>query len=135
MMVWTLFLAAVGFALLVVALITGSVLWAWICIGVCVAGAFVLLASVLWARPVDDDVEEPVTASAEHQSPAAAAPPGPEAHQAAVEPHREPDDEAGDGPPTDPAIPRYPEGPNEITQELGPFPTRAERRRSIRHRK
>ncbi|MEV0948767.1 hypothetical protein [Rhodococcus sp. NPDC049939] len=47
MLVMTLALAAVGFALLVVALTTGSVIWAWGCIVVCVAGAVLLLVSAL----------------------------------------------------------------------------------------
>ncbi|MFF0817056.1 hypothetical protein ACFYVR_18135 [Rhodococcus sp. NPDC003318] len=47
MLILTLALAAVGFALLVVALMTGSVVWAWGCIVVCVIGAVVLLVSSL----------------------------------------------------------------------------------------
>lgn len=47
MLVVTLVLAAVGFGLLVVALMTGSVAWAWACIVVCVVGAVLLLVSVL----------------------------------------------------------------------------------------
>ncbi len=59
-MVLTLALAAAGFALLVTALITGSVIWAWGCIVVCVIGAILLLASALSVRrtpvePVPDD--------------------------------------------------------------------------------
>lgn len=50
MLVMTLVLAAVGFALLVIALMTGSVLWAWGCIAVCVAGAVLLLVSALASR-------------------------------------------------------------------------------------
>ena len=50
MLVVTLVLAAVGFGMLVVSLMTGSVLWAWLCIGACVIGAVVLLASGLSAR-------------------------------------------------------------------------------------
>jgi hypothetical protein len=49
-LVVTLVLAAVGFALLVVALMTGSVIWAWGCIVVCVAGAVLLLISALAGR-------------------------------------------------------------------------------------
>ncbi|MGC0364460.1 polyferredoxin [Rhodococcus sp. 27YEA15] len=45
MLVLTLVLAGVGFALLVVALTTGSVIWAWACIGVCIIGAVLLLVS------------------------------------------------------------------------------------------
>ncbi|OLL16342.1 MULTISPECIES: hypothetical protein [unclassified Rhodococcus (in: high G+C Gram-positive bacteria)] len=47
MLVVTLALAAVGFGMLVVALMTGSVLWAWGCIVVCVVGAVLLLISAL----------------------------------------------------------------------------------------
>lgn len=50
MLVVTLVLAAVGFGLLVIALMTGSVLWAWGCIAVCVVGAVLLLASALGGR-------------------------------------------------------------------------------------
>lgn len=50
MLVMTLVLAAVGFALLVIALMTGSVVWAWGCIAVCVAGAVLLLVSALASR-------------------------------------------------------------------------------------
>lgn len=50
MLVVTLALAAAGFALLVIALMTGSVIWAWGCILVCVIGAVLLLASALGAR-------------------------------------------------------------------------------------
>lgn len=50
MLVLTLLLAAVGFALLVIALMTGSVIWAWGCIAVCVAGAVLLLVSALATR-------------------------------------------------------------------------------------
>ncbi|MGF7123845.1 hypothetical protein [Rhodococcus sp. BE178] len=50
MLVMTLVLAAVGFTLLVIALMTGSVLWAWGCIAVCVAGAVLLLVSALASR-------------------------------------------------------------------------------------
>lgn len=50
MLVLTLLLAAVGFALLVIALISGSVIWAWICISVCIVGALLLLASALSGR-------------------------------------------------------------------------------------
>lgn len=50
MLVMTLVLAAAGFALLVIALMTGSVVWAWGCIAVCVAGAVLLLVSALAGR-------------------------------------------------------------------------------------
>jgi hypothetical protein len=56
MLVLTLVLAAAGFALLVVALITGSVIWAWGCIAVCVVGAGVLLAGALIRRTGRVDV-------------------------------------------------------------------------------
>ncbi|WP_137723818.1 hypothetical protein [Prescottella subtropica] len=55
MLVLTLVLAAVGFALLVIALMTGSVVWAWGCIAVCVAGAVLLLASALAGRKTAPD--------------------------------------------------------------------------------
>ncbi|NKY52845.1 hypothetical protein [Nocardia vermiculata] len=55
MLVVTLVLAAVGFALLVAALTTGSVIWAWGCIVVCVIGAVVLLVSVLATRGPEDE--------------------------------------------------------------------------------
>ncbi|WP_067699342.1 hypothetical protein [Nocardia jejuensis] len=54
MLVVTLVLAAVGFGLLVTALTTGSVIWAWGCIIVCVAGAVLLLVSALSLRQDDD---------------------------------------------------------------------------------
>lgn len=53
MLVATLVLAAVGFGLLVAALTTGSVLWAWGCIVVCVIGAGMLLVSALAMRGPD----------------------------------------------------------------------------------
>jgi hypothetical protein len=49
-LVLTLFLAGVGFALLVVSLVTGSVVWAWACIAVCLVGAVLLLAGALVGR-------------------------------------------------------------------------------------
>ncbi|BCK57040.1 hypothetical protein [Nocardia wallacei] len=55
MLVLTLVLAAIGFALLVTALTTGSVIWAWGCIVVCVIGAVLLLVSALSMRDSDDD--------------------------------------------------------------------------------
>lgn len=55
MLVMTLILAAAGFALLVAALMTGSVVWAWGCIIVCVAGAVLLLASTLTGKRSDSD--------------------------------------------------------------------------------
>ena len=59
MLVLTLVLAAVGFALLVTALTTGSVLWAWGCIVVCVIGAVLLLASALSTRRPDGSQPPP----------------------------------------------------------------------------
>ena len=50
MLVVTLVLAAIGFGLLVIALMTGSVAWAWGCIAVCVVGAILLLTSALGGR-------------------------------------------------------------------------------------
>ncbi|MEU6584773.1 hypothetical protein [Nocardia sp. NPDC046763] len=55
MLVVTLALAAVGFGLLVTALTTGSVIWAWGCIIVCVIGAVLLLVSALSLRTDDED--------------------------------------------------------------------------------
>ncbi|MBY6411343.1 hypothetical protein HQ346_08515 [Rhodococcus sp. BP-252] len=55
MLVLTLCAAAVGFALLVIALMTGSVLWAWGCIVVCVLGAVLLLAGALIGRKTPPD--------------------------------------------------------------------------------
>ncbi|WP_378739374.1 hypothetical protein [Nocardia brasiliensis] len=59
MLVLTLVLAAVGFALLVAALTTGSVIWAWGCIVVCVLGAVLLLVSALSMRRPDGDSTPP----------------------------------------------------------------------------
>ena len=50
MLVLTLCAAALGFTLLVIALMTGSVVWAWGCIVVCVIGAILLLAGALVGR-------------------------------------------------------------------------------------
>ncbi|MBY6366721.1 hypothetical protein [Rhodococcoides corynebacterioides] len=50
MLVLTLVAAGVGFALLVVSLVTGSVVWAWACIAVCLAGAILLLLGLLSGR-------------------------------------------------------------------------------------
>lgn len=57
MLVLTLVLAAIGFGLLVAALTTGSVVWAWGCIVVCVIGAVLLLVSALSMRESDDDTQ------------------------------------------------------------------------------
>ncbi len=59
MLVLTLFLAAIGFALLVAALTTGSVLWAWGCILICIVGAVLLLVSALSMRSSDGDTAPP----------------------------------------------------------------------------
>ncbi|MEU8894277.1 hypothetical protein [Nocardia sp. NPDC048505] len=59
MLVLTLVLAAIGFALLVTALTTGSVLWAWGCILVCVIGAVLLLVSALSMRRPDSEAAPP----------------------------------------------------------------------------
>ncbi|MFD4368798.1 hypothetical protein [Rhodococcus sp. NPDC058521] len=55
MLVMTLILAGTGFALLVIALMTGSVVWAWGCIIVCVAGAVLLLVSALTGKKTVSD--------------------------------------------------------------------------------
>ncbi|AQA22402.1 putative membrane protein [Rhodococcus sp. MTM3W5.2] len=57
MLVLTLVMAAVGFALLVIALMTGSVVWAWGCIVVCVVGAVLLLVSSLRGNTAPDAAE------------------------------------------------------------------------------
>jgi hypothetical protein len=54
-LVLTLAMAAVGFALLVLALMTGSVVWAWGCIVVCVIGAVLLLVGSLRGGTATDD--------------------------------------------------------------------------------
>ena len=59
MLILTLVLAAIGFALLVAALTTGSVIWAWGCIVVCVAGAVLLLVSALSMRRPNGDSDLP----------------------------------------------------------------------------
>ncbi|MEV6431837.1 hypothetical protein [Nocardia sp. NPDC051463] len=59
MLVLTLVLAAIGFALLVAALTTGSVVWAWGCIVVCVLGAVLLLVSALSMRSPDSESAPP----------------------------------------------------------------------------
>ena len=66
MLVLTLVLAAIGFALLVAALTTGSVLWAWGCILVCVVGAVLLLVSALSMRSSDGDATPPPGRHAKH---------------------------------------------------------------------
>ncbi|MFC4123558.1 hypothetical protein [Nocardia rhizosphaerae] len=59
MLVLTLVLAAIGFGLLVAALATGSVLWAWGCILVCLIGAGTLLVSALATRKPENDEVRP----------------------------------------------------------------------------
>jgi len=59
MLVLTLVLAAIGFALLVAALTTGSVLWAWGCILICIVGAVLLLVSALSMRSSEGDSAPP----------------------------------------------------------------------------
>ncbi|RVW05658.1 hypothetical protein [Rhodococcus xishaensis] len=70
MLVTTLLLAAVGFAMLVIALTTGSVIWAWGCIAVCIVGAVVLLVSALADRkgtPVDNSGDSNNSAGSRHR--------------------------------------------------------------------
>ncbi|MDV8024089.1 MULTISPECIES: hypothetical protein [Nocardiaceae] len=50
MLVLTLGAAAIGFGFLVLALMTGSVVWAWACIVVCIVGAVLLLVGALTGR-------------------------------------------------------------------------------------
>ncbi|MFC6011948.1 hypothetical protein [Nocardia lasii] len=59
MLVLTLVLATAGFGLLVAALATGSVVWAWGCILICVVGAASLLVSALATRTPDNDPVPP----------------------------------------------------------------------------
>lgn len=47
MIIWALLLAALGFGLLVYALLAGSVLWAWACIAACVGGGVLLVVGAL----------------------------------------------------------------------------------------
>lgn len=54
MLVLTLALAAIGLALLILSLTTGSVVWAWGCIVVCGLGAVVLLVSALSMRAPEE---------------------------------------------------------------------------------
>ncbi|MGW0179271.1 hypothetical protein [Nocardia sp. NPDC003345] len=58
MLVLTLVLAAIGLVLLIVSLTTGSVVWAWGCIAVCVVGAVVLLVSALSMRAPDEELPD-----------------------------------------------------------------------------
>lgn len=59
MLVLTLVLAAIGFGLLVAALATGSVVWAWGCIVICVVGAGSLLVSALATRNPESEPTPP----------------------------------------------------------------------------
>ncbi|WP_410876502.1 hypothetical protein [Nocardia sp. A7] len=59
MLVLTLVLAAIGFGLLVAALATGSVVWAWGCILICVVGAASLLVSALVTRKPESEPVPP----------------------------------------------------------------------------
>ncbi|MBS2989788.1 hypothetical protein AC1659_10945 [Rhodococcus erythropolis] len=63
MLVVTLVLAGVGFALLIVALTTGSLIWAWACIAICVAGAVLLLVSALTSRKAVPSLDDPISGS------------------------------------------------------------------------
>ncbi|MDV6275486.1 hypothetical protein R3Q06_18480 [Rhodococcus erythropolis] len=63
MLVVTLVLAGVGFALLIVALTTGSLIWAWACIAICVAGAVLLLVSALTSRKAVPSLDDPVSSN------------------------------------------------------------------------
>jgi hypothetical protein len=68
-LVVTLVLAAIGFGLLVIALMTGSIAWAWGCIAVCVVGGVILLASSLTSRdsaPPEQRTRRRATPSARH---------------------------------------------------------------------
>lgn len=66
MLVVTLVLAAIGFGLLVIALMTGSIVWAWGCIMVCVVGAVLLLSSALTSR--DAPTVRPRRRDTDHES-------------------------------------------------------------------
>ncbi|MEW1933237.1 hypothetical protein AB0362_13690 [Rhodococcus sp. NPDC079359] len=57
MLVLTLGAAAIGFGFLVLALMTGSVVWAWACIVVCIVGAVLLLVGALTGKrpPLEPD--------------------------------------------------------------------------------
>ncbi|MER2239937.1 hypothetical protein [Rhodococcus sp. (in: high G+C Gram-positive bacteria)] len=63
MLVVTLVLAGVGFALLIVALTTGSLIWAWACIAICVSGAVLQLVSALTSRKAVPSLDDPVSGS------------------------------------------------------------------------
>ncbi|WP_430333012.1 hypothetical protein [Rhodococcus sp. ACT016] len=84
MLVMTLVLAAVGFTLLVIALMTGSVVWAWGCIAICVAGAVLLLVSALASRRAAPSADS------------GSAAPGPENGNRAVGNGRQIDSDRGD---------------------------------------
>ncbi|MCJ0903748.1 hypothetical protein [Rhodococcus sp. ARC_M6] len=59
MLVSTIVLAAAGFAFLVIALATGSIVWAWACIAICIAGAVLLLVSALTSKRAVLPLDEP----------------------------------------------------------------------------
>jgi hypothetical protein len=151
MLVWTLLLAAIGFALLVIALITGSVVWAWACIAVCVSGAIMLLASAWWLRsgvrsskasakaapaktgPSRTVVSKAAPAKAKKR-PAPASPLAPDvsAGSTAELSVQRPERTAAAGRGRN--IPGSDENQNEITQEMAPYPGRAGHR-PPRHRR
>ncbi|KJF19877.1 hypothetical protein CJ178_08000 [Rhodococcus sp. ACPA4] len=61
MLVVTIGLAAAGFAFLIIALTTGSIIWAWACIAICLAGAVLLLVSALTGKRAVLPLDEPDT--------------------------------------------------------------------------
>ncbi|TSD47890.1 hypothetical protein FFI94_018360 [Rhodococcus sp. KBS0724] len=63
MLVVTIGLAAAGFAFLIIALTTGSIIWAWACIAICLAGAVLLLVSALTGKRAVLPLDEPDTAA------------------------------------------------------------------------
>ncbi len=69
MLVLTLAMAGVGFALLVLALTTGSVAWAWGCIAVCVVGAVLLLVSSLRGTAPSPERSDPRAGPAREDDP------------------------------------------------------------------
>lgn len=70
MLVVALAVTAIGFILLVVALVTGSVWFAWACIGVCIVGFILLIIDVLSNRRSGAD--EPGSSPAVADEPEAA---------------------------------------------------------------
>ena len=57
MRILTLGAAAVGFGFLVLALMTGSVVWAWACIVICIVGAVLLLVGALLGRRPPPEID------------------------------------------------------------------------------